>query len=200
MSTIDVLAAAIQHHQAGRLQAAEQAYRQVLALEPNQSDAWHYLGLIAYQVGQHAVAVQYMAHAVGLKPGVAGYHSNLGLAHRALARLDEAAACWRRALELEPDHAEAQTTWACSPPGTRKAGRSPALAAAGRPAEAGLCRSAESLGIALRDLGKLDEAIACFQRLLQQRPDYADAHNSLGNALWKQQKEEPLRVIGGPSR
>ena len=45
MATIsEALAIAIQHHQAGRLQAAEQIYRQILAVEPNHADAWHLSG------------------------------------------------------------------------------------------------------------------------------------------------------------
>ena len=52
MATIsEALAIAVQHHQAGRLQAAEQIYRQILAVEPNHADAIHLLGVIAHQVG-----------------------------------------------------------------------------------------------------------------------------------------------------
>ena len=68
MATIsEALAIAIQHHQAGRLQAAEQIYRQILAVEPNQADALHLLGVIAHQVGKHEVAVEYIRRAIGLK-------------------------------------------------------------------------------------------------------------------------------------
>ena len=59
MATIsEALAIAVQHHQAGRLQQAEQIYRNILAVEPNNANAIHLLGLIAYQVGRHEVAVQ----------------------------------------------------------------------------------------------------------------------------------------------
>ena len=62
MATIsEALAIAIQHHQAGRLQAAEQIYRQILAVEPNHADAIHLLGVIAHQAGKHELAVQYIA-------------------------------------------------------------------------------------------------------------------------------------------
>jgi thioredoxin-like negative regulator of GroEL len=46
MGTIsEALAIALQHHQAGRLQSAEQIYRQILEIEPNHADAVHLLGL-----------------------------------------------------------------------------------------------------------------------------------------------------------
>ncbi len=43
-----------------------------------------------------------------------------------------------------------------------------------------------NLGNALRQQGRLDEAIAHYQQALQIRPQYADPHNNLGNVLWRQ--------------
>jgi len=51
--------------QAGRLETAQQIYRQILAAEPNQADALHLLGLIAYQVGKYAVAIDYIGRRFG---------------------------------------------------------------------------------------------------------------------------------------
>ena len=66
MATIpEALAIAIQHHQGGRLQAAEQIYRQILAAEPDQPDAWHLLGVMAHQVGKYDVAIEYIERAIG---------------------------------------------------------------------------------------------------------------------------------------
>ena len=31
--------------------------------------------------------------------------------------------------------------------------------------------------------GKLDEAVACYRRALELKPDFAEAHSNLGNAL-----------------
>ena len=68
MATIpEALAIAIQHHQGGRLQAAEQIYRQILAVEPNHADAIHLLGVIAHQVGKHEVAVEYIRRAIAVE-------------------------------------------------------------------------------------------------------------------------------------
>ena len=44
----EALTIAIRHHQAGRLQAAAQIYRQILAVEPNHPEACHLLGVVAH--------------------------------------------------------------------------------------------------------------------------------------------------------
>ena len=39
------------------------------------------------------------------------------------------------------------------------------------------------LGAALKGQGKLQEAVASFDRAIRLKPDYAEAHSNLGNAL-----------------
>jgi tetratricopeptide (TPR) repeat protein len=184
MATIsEAMAIAIRHHQAGRLQAAEQIYRQILQAEPNHADAWHLLGVIARQVGKQAIAVEYIGRAIALKGDAAAFHNSLGEAYHALRRIPEAVTCYRRALELMPDYAEAHNNLGN------------ALEDQGKPGEAVACyrrvlelkpdfaEAHNSLGIALNEQGKLDEAVACYRRALELMPDYAEAHNNLGIAL-----------------
>ena len=65
MATIpEALAIAIQHHEGGRLHAAEQIYRQILAVEPESCRRVHLLGVIASQVGKHKVAIEYIRRAM----------------------------------------------------------------------------------------------------------------------------------------
>ena len=101
----DALAIALQHHQAGRLQLAEEIYRQILSVEPNHAGTWHLLGVVAHEVGRHEAAVECIERAIQLQGNEATFHSNLGEAYRALRKLPEAVACFRRALQLRPDMA-----------------------------------------------------------------------------------------------
>ena len=56
-----------------------------------------------------------------------------------------------------------------------------------------------NLGTALADLGRLDDAIACYRAALRIRPDYADAHHNLGNALKEQGRlDEATAAYRGP--
>src|SRR5439155_15624617 len=59
--TIDqALARAVQHHQRGELQQAEGIYRQILAIQPNNAQATHLLGVVAHQLGRNDVALELM--------------------------------------------------------------------------------------------------------------------------------------------
>jgi len=62
---------AVRHHQAGRLQEAEQLYRQILAQYPRNADALHNLGVIAHQVGKINLAVNLIRQSVAIKPDFA---------------------------------------------------------------------------------------------------------------------------------
>jgi Flp pilus assembly protein TadD len=71
------LQAALRQHQAGQLAEAEARYRQVLALDPEQPDALHLLGVLALQVGQADVAVPLIAQAITHRPNAPAFRMNL---------------------------------------------------------------------------------------------------------------------------
>jgi predicted O-linked N-acetylglucosamine transferase (SPINDLY family) len=189
MATIpQALAIAIRHHQAGRLQAAEQIYRLILQAEPNHADALHLLGVAAHQVGKHEAAVEYIRRAIGLKGTEAEFHNNLGGAYCQLRRIPEAAACYRRALELNPGYVEAHYNLGNV---LRDQGKLDDAAACWRRAlelKPEFAEAHNNLGVALKGRGKLDEAVACYHRTVELKPDFAEAHNNLGVALGEQGK------------
>ncbi len=110
MATIsEALAIAVQHRQAGRLPAAEQIYRRVLAVAPDHADAHFKLGNTLRDQGKTNEAVACYRRALELKPDFVNAHNNLGNSFRSLGKLDDAIACYRRILELKPDFVEAHS-------------------------------------------------------------------------------------------
>jgi tetratricopeptide (TPR) repeat protein len=189
MATIsEALAMAIQHHRAGRLQAAEQIYRQILQAEPNHADAIHLLGVIAHQAGKHRIAVEYIGRAIGLNRTEAAYHNNLGEAYRALRRVPEAVACYRRALELKPDYAEAHNNLDAALNDRRKLDEAVAWCRRALETRPDCAEAHYNLGVAFKDQGNLDEAVACWRRALELKPDFAEGRNNLAVALKDQGK------------
>ncbi|MBI5556455.1 MAG: tetratricopeptide repeat protein [Deltaproteobacteria bacterium] len=107
VSISQALQTAVQHHQAGDLHQAEKFYNRVLALDPGNAEAHHYLGVLAYQVGKQETAVNFIQKALHLNPHLANAHNTLGVVLRDLGRLDEASASYRNALSSNPDFTEA---------------------------------------------------------------------------------------------
>ncbi len=184
MATIpETLAIAVQHHQGGRLQAAEQIYRQILAVEPNHAVAIHFLGAIAYQAGKPDEAVACYRRALELWPEFAEAHGNLGMALKAQGELDEAIACYRRALEMKADFAEAQNNLGIALKEQGKLDEAIACYRRALELKPNYAEVHRNLGLALKEQGKIEEAVACCYRAVELKPDFAQAHSSLSDAL-----------------
>ncbi len=174
---------ATEHRQAGRFAEAEKIGRDVLAVEPENAEAWHLLGVIAHQLGESGIAVDLMEKALRIQPSVPAFLNDLAEAYSALNRFDDAERCFRRALALKPDFAIAHN------------GLGNALADLGRLDEAersyldalaldpGCALAHYNLGIALQALGRLEEAERSYRQASKLKPDYCEAHNNLGNLL-----------------
>jgi tetratricopeptide (TPR) repeat protein len=109
--------------------------------------------------------------------------NNLGIVLAKRGRIDEAIDHYRKALEIEPNHAEAHNNLGL------------ALAGRGRIDEAidhyqrtlkidpGDAAAHVNLGLALAGRGRIDEAMSHFQKALDIKPDDAEGHYNLGLAL-----------------
>jgi len=104
---INVAKAAMQMHQAGRLDDARSEYQAVIASHPEHPDAWHLLGLLHAQQGRFEDAARHVQRALELCPDEAIFHNNLGNVEIERQCLDEAEAHYRRAIELDPGRLDA---------------------------------------------------------------------------------------------
>ena len=103
---------------------------------------------------------------------------------------DEAVACFRRALELKPDYAEAHYNLGNALKDQGKLDEAVACYRRALELKPDFAEAHNNLGIVLSDQGKPDEAIACYRRALELKPDYAGAHSNLGNILKDQGKPD----------
>jgi tetratricopeptide (TPR) repeat protein len=189
MATIsEAMAIALQHHQEGRLQEAEQIYRQVLQVEPRHAGANHLLGAVAHQAGRHDLAVEYIERAIALKGDVADFHHNLATAYYALRRIPEAINSARRALVLDPDFAEAHNNLGNCCKEQKRLDEAVEHYRRAAQLQPGLAVLHRNLGDAHKEQGMLDEAVACYERALAFEPTYADAFNNLGVARFEQKR------------
>jgi tetratricopeptide (TPR) repeat protein len=108
---------------------------------------------------------------------------SLGNAFLHGGKVDEARACYEKALQIRPDFAEAHYNLGNILLQSGKVDEAIAeyrQALTSKPTYAEACNN---LGNALLQSGKVDQAIAQYQAALEIKPNYAEACNSLGNAL-----------------
>jgi len=203
----------LQHHRAGRLPEAEAAYRTALEHDPENIDALHFLGVVAYQKGDSAQAIAWISKALARHAGNAAAHNNLGNALAAQGRTREAVHAFLEALALQPDYAEALANLGGALRALEKPARavevyrralaiSPDLPAAvaglkealaqrppatdGATPEARAADAHFNEGGAQKDAGRLDEAIASYRKALALAPEFTAAHVNLGSAMLDQ--------------
>ena len=179
----NILAEALAEHNAGRLDKAEALYREAIADNPDDVNAWYLLGVALHRSGRTDEALGAYDAALRIAPDAAEPLYNRALARLALGRSDAAEADLRRAVAARSDLAEAQALL-----GRLLAARG-ALAEAVPAFEATLAASpghkgaAIDLGLALQKLGRVDEATVAFRRASAIAPDNADVWRCLAGLL-----------------
>ncbi len=183
----DPMHIAIQHHQAGRLHEAGRIYQSVLARNPNEPDALHLLGLVAYQLGQHQPAAQLISRAIGIKPSPL-YYANLAEVWRALGQLDKAVECCRTALALSPGYPEAANHLGLALMQQGKLAQAIEQFRAALLVRPNFAIVHSNLANALQAQGQLESAIKHYRKAIAYDPNLASAHDNLGQLLYERQE------------
>ncbi len=182
-----ILKTALEHHQSGRLLQAEAIYQQILRLEPNHSDALHFLGVIAHQTGRSGIAVELISKAIHTNPSGLMYY-NLGLAIWALGNLEAAIDSFRKAVMLKPDYVEAYNNLGLVLQALGKLDEADESYHRALMLKPNYVEAHNNMGNVLQAQGKLDEAVKHYHKALTLRPDYIEAHYNSGLAFRAQNK------------
>ncbi|MFA7239779.1 MAG: tetratricopeptide repeat protein [Sulfuricellaceae bacterium] len=196
---------AVAHHQAGRLQEAEQLYRAILQALPSQPDANHNLGVLAGQVGQHAAGLPYLKIALETNPAQGQYVLSYAGALLATGQAGEARDMLQAAMQCGLNTPAAQAlrqkieaalrggAAKNEAPTSAEINQLAALFNAGQHAELE-CRARllleriphsglawKVLGVSLHMQGK--DALPALQKAAELLPGDAEVHGNLGNVL-----------------
>jgi protein O-mannosyl-transferase len=94
-------------HALGDDEPARKSFEQSLRFNPNQSNAWFGLGLLAQKQGKLDEAISDLSRSVELQPSAQGYFE-LGRTLAQAGRVPEALDAYEQALKISPDFVEAQ--------------------------------------------------------------------------------------------
>ena len=174
---------AIACHQGGRLTDAQALYKEVLKLQPGNSDALHLLGVIAGQTRQPHKAVELISKAIQLAPNNAAAHCNMASALFELREFDAALASFDRAIALRPDYAEAHFNRGSLLADLGQAHAALASFDRAIAARGDFARAHSRRGDVLLGLEHWEQALGSYERALALKADVAETHLSRGNVL-----------------
>lgn len=142
--------------QQGQMQSAVLWFERAMQIHPQSSLYVFNLGNALRDLGETDKAIQAFQHAISITPDYAEAHANLGHCYYQQEQLDNAENHFRRAIALKPDYTNA------------------------------LYGLGTVLGQKVQTKEKQNEAIQILQQLIVAQPNFAEAHNNLGNILRQQ--------------
>lgn len=170
-------------HEAGKRYEAEAIYREILAVQPDNPDALHLLGLIAHETGHHIEGIKLIQQAMAIKPKQ-HYFNNLGSIAKALGHLEEALGLAYRAIAMDPGYAHAHNNVGVllrdRPGGIDECFYRFFTAVALDPTYA---EAHNNLGNAFQHIGRLDIAATGFARAAELAPTHPGAQLNIGSVL-----------------
>ncbi|HAX78026.1 MAG TPA: hypothetical protein DCY88_19945 [Cyanobacteria bacterium UBA11372] len=204
----ELLQQAVDCQQANRLNQAEQAYLQVLEMQPDRLEALYGLGIVAKQIGNPQMTQKCWSKALQIKPDSIKIWFNLGNLYQAQGQLKEAEEAYQRSLALAPDAApiynnlgytlQQQQRWDEAIASYQKAlelqpncieaeaNLGNALHAQGKLSQEQLAHYAalnNQLGNSRKTAGDLQTAAIYYRQATAMQPDLWDTHYNLGVVL-----------------
>ena len=205
----------IEAHKAGKVQEADQYYTAILKANPNHPDANHNMGVLAVGLGKVEQALPFFKTALEANPNTAQYWLSYIDALIKLERMADAKAVLDRAkssgakgdgfdqiekrLDSSPKTNAVDNSNTQDPPSDQQQAL---INLYGQGQYQEVLSGASQLllkfpnsvilfniiGATNKGLGKLDEAIEAYKKAITIKPDYAEAHYNMGNALKEQGK------------
>jgi type IV pilus biogenesis/stability protein PilW len=175
----------------GNLNSAYVEFQKSIELNPRDKETLNYLGYVSARFGKLDEAIEYYRKAIAVDPDYADAINNLGVIYVRLGRWDEAVESFRAAIQ-KPTYQYAEGAYTNMGYAYYRKGDYQAAEKALREA---LIRNPISpramlvLGLVYEKLGREDDALDQFMKVLGVMPDYLDAHWELANLYMRQGKK-----------
>jgi protein O-GlcNAc transferase len=180
MTLQKALESALQYHQTGDLQQAENLYKQILIEQPDNHFVYQYLGILYYQRKNYDAAIEYIKKALQFNPDDAPAYYNLGTIYKDRGQLNEAIDSFEKSLALQPDNADAYVNKGII---QKESGHfDEALACFHEAVRLNPDHTVAyyNMGVLYKEQKQSDDAIRSFQKTLQLDPNILAAHSHLG--------------------
>ena len=178
----EAIAFAVLLQKHGQLAEAEDLYRRILDVAPDDADVMHFRGVLAHQQGRSDEAISLIEKSLELVPDRAECYNNLGIIFKAQGRLDDAVQAYSRAIALDPAHANAHNNLgiiyrACGKPVEAEAEYRTAIQLNSTYVEA-----YHNLGVLLASQRRTQEAMECHCKVTTLVPGHPGSRRLLAMA------------------
>ena len=169
--------------QIGQLDQAIGAFKRVLAIKPDNAEAYNSMGIVLKEQGKMEEAIEAYNKALAIKPDYAEAYNNMGITLKERGKLEKAIQAYNKALAIKPNFAEAHYNMGIV---LKEQGKLEEVIEAYNKALAikpDYAKAHYNMGNTLKEQGNLEEAIEAYNKALAIKPDHAEAYNNMGNAL-----------------
>jgi Flp pilus assembly protein TadD len=185
-------------------------------MDPNDADSWDRLGKSLFSSGQHAEAIRAFQRALEIKPGVAEVLANLGVTLKTSGEMTEYEKIVQSLALVDPKLARDLMEFSPGKTGTPESSSTPPPTPSSPPqsdsvgqnesGEVGALRklvamdpkdadSWDRLGKALFVSGNHNEAVRCFEKSLELKPNVVEVLANLGVAYKTQGRKEAFEEV-----
>ena len=193
-----------------------EAMRKLVSMDPNDADSWDRLGKSLFSSGQHAEAIRAFQRALEIKPGVAEVLANLGVTLKTSGEMTEYEKIVQSLALVDPKLARDLMEFSPGKTGTPESSPTPPPTPSSPPqsdslgqnesGEVGALRklvamdpkdadSWDRLGKALFVSGNHNEAVRCFEKSLELKPNVVEVLANLGVAYKTQGRKEAFEEV-----
>lgn len=182
--TLQLLARAQALMQAHRIPEAMQAFRQVIAIDPQAAVAHQQLGYACILTNNFGIAVQELETAESLEPNNATTYNALGLAYQAQGEVEHSIAMFEKALGCNPNDGDSAFNLGNLLASQGRYGQAQDAFQKAVHNNPRMPLAHNHLGTLLSLSGNYKQAMLEFQQAIALNPDLASAHYGLGLTLY----------------
>ena len=188
------LSTALFLHRKGQLDRAANIYREILAHNPGNYNALHYLGLLEAQVGHFERASSLIARSLDLQPANKQVRENYATILVKAGRYDSALQTCNEGLRSDPTNIYLLYLSAVALFKLRRLPESLQRFDKLLAAQPDHVVAINERGSVLAEMKEYDQALAAFQRAVTLNPKFADAHLNIGNLFGEQGRLEDAKA------
>jgi tetratricopeptide (TPR) repeat protein len=184
---------AVQSHQEGKTDIAQDLYNQVLKINPSHSQVLNNLAIIFTNLKEYQKAIDCYEKAIKINPNYADVHNNLGVVFKGLRNDQKAKECYEKAIELNPNFVNAHYNLGLVFKELREHQKAKKSFKKVIELNPNHVDANNNLGSIFTDFKEYQKAKKCFEKAIEINPDYSSAHNNLGAVFQKSGEDKKAK-------